>query len=113
VRWWRRTRNSFFAENLQKRGKKFGSYQINAYLCTVRMHVLATPLSAGSKTLSPLLHFKSHLKGRLFLFLVEFSKDAIEFWVCCQSSLYGDSLASFEDKYFNSIMIRFEVCLDI
>ena len=31
------------------------------------MHVLTTPLSAGSKTLSPLLHFKSHFRVVSFL----------------------------------------------
>ena len=35
---------------------------ISLYLYSVRTKVLTTPLSAGSKTLSPLLHFKSHLR---------------------------------------------------
>lgn len=38
--------------------KLFGSLLAYSYLCTVRMNVLATPLSAGSKPLSTLLHFK-------------------------------------------------------
>ena len=33
----------------------------NAYLCTVRMKVLATPLSAGSKALQILLHLNKRL----------------------------------------------------
>ena len=28
---------------------KFGSYRKNSYLCSVKMYVLTTPLSAGSK----------------------------------------------------------------
>jgi len=40
----------------KKKLKKFGRYNKNAYLCNVKTSVLATPLSAGSKTLSPLLH---------------------------------------------------------
>lgn len=33
----------------------------NAYLCTVRMKVLAKPLSAGSKALQTLLHLNKRL----------------------------------------------------
>jgi len=33
----------------------------NVYLCTVRMKVLATPLSAGSKALQILLHLNKRL----------------------------------------------------
>ena len=47
----------------------------------------------GVRPYRPCSILKATFKGRLFLFLVEFSKDAIEFWVCCQSSLYGDGLA--------------------
>jgi len=38
----------------------------NAYLCSVKMYVLTTPLSAGSKTLSPLLHLKVTFGWLLF-----------------------------------------------
>ncbi len=31
--------------------------------------ILTTPLSAGSKTLSPLLHLKATPQGRLFIFV--------------------------------------------
>ena len=41
--------------------RKFGSYQKNTYLCNVRMKVLATPLSAGSKALQILLHLNKRL----------------------------------------------------
>jgi len=50
---------------------------ISLYLCGVRTTVLTTPLSAGSKTLSPLLHFKSHLRVA-FLFFIEFSEESIK-----------------------------------
>ncbi len=50
---------------------------INLYLCTVRTIVLTTPLSAGSKTLSPLLHFRSHLFGWL-LFFIESSEKLVK-----------------------------------
>ena len=56
---------------------KFGTFMISLYLCSVRTTVLTTPLSAGSKTLSPLLHFRSHLSGWL-LFFVELSEKPVK-----------------------------------
>ena len=41
---------------IKKSLKKLGIFRNNVYLCTVRMHILATPLSAGSKALQILLH---------------------------------------------------------
>ena len=38
--------------------KIFGTYRNNSYICSVKSLLLATPLSAGSKTLSTLLHKK-------------------------------------------------------
>ena len=46
--------------------RKFGTYRKSFYLCSVKMYVLTTPLSAGSKTLSPLLHLKVTSKGGFY-----------------------------------------------
>ena len=51
----------------------FGSLLAYSYLCSVRMKVLATPLSAGSKTEPPLLHFKS-LLWEAFIFRTSYEK---------------------------------------
>ena len=45
-------------QKLKISSEKFGSEGKNAYLCSVRTLVLTTPLSAGSKALSILLHFE-------------------------------------------------------
>ena len=42
------------------------------YLCSVRLGGLTTPLSAGSKALSILLHLKSHLRVAFFIFVFFF-----------------------------------------
>jgi len=49
--------------------QKFGIYKNTSYLCNVRTIVLTTPLSAGSKTLSPLLHLKATLERWLLFFI--------------------------------------------
>ena len=49
----------------------FGGLLAYSYLCSVRTLVLTTPLSAGSKTLSPLLHLKVTF-GWLFSFHIAF-----------------------------------------
>jgi len=46
------------SKKMKINGELFGRLTKNAYLCSVRTIVLTTPLSAGSKTLSPLLHLK-------------------------------------------------------
>ena len=56
----------FFLNNWQKRRKKNATIRKSTYICIVKAIVLTTPLSAGSKTLSPLLHLKATSKGRLF-----------------------------------------------
>ncbi len=58
----------YFRSKLKLNANLFGSLLAYSYLCSVRMKVLATPLSAGSKTLSPLLHFKSHLIRAAFIY---------------------------------------------
>lgn len=58
--------------NLYYFAKMFGTYRNNSYLCSVKSLLLATPLSAGSKTLSTLLHLKSHPYGWLFIFRTSF-----------------------------------------
>jgi len=59
------TINYLYTRN-EKSKKKFGIFKKSFYLCTVRTKVLTTPLSAGSKTLSPLLHLKVTLRWLLF-----------------------------------------------
>ena len=53
----------------EKAALKFGGIAENVFLCGVKTSVLATPLSAGSKTLSPLLHLKATFQGRLLFFI--------------------------------------------
>ena len=43
----------------KKSAEIFGSYRNSSYLCSVKMNHLTTPLNAGSKTVSPLLHLKA------------------------------------------------------
>ena len=43
----------------KKSAEKFASYENSSYLCGVKMNHLTTPLNAGSKTVSPLLHLKA------------------------------------------------------
>ncbi|MBE6256294.1 MAG: hypothetical protein E7105_12455 [Prevotella sp.] len=70
----------------EKAALKFGGIAEKVFLCGVKTSVLATPLSAGSKTLSPLLHLKATFQGRL-LFFISLSEDAVEIWItrweCC------------------------------
>ena len=59
------------------------------------MNILTTPLSAGSKTLSPLLHLKATFHGWL-LFFILLSEDAVEAWIASQSTFDGDGLVTLE-----------------
>ena len=79
---------------IKKVASKFGGFKNSSYLCTVRTLVLTTPLSAGSKTLSPLLHLNATSQGWL-LFFILFSKDAVEVRIASQSTLDGYSYLSF------------------
>ena len=49
--------------------QKFGTFIISSYICTVRAKVLTTPLNAGSKALSILLHFKKSPSGGFLFFI--------------------------------------------
>ena len=46
---------------IQRNHKKFGGIKENVFLCSVKKKFLATPLSAGSKALSILLHLNKRL----------------------------------------------------
>ena len=71
----------------------FGTFMISLYLCSVRTIVLTTPLSAGSKTLSPLLHFRSHLFGWL-LFFVELSEKLVKCRILNQATFDGNGFVT-------------------
>ena len=64
-------KKAFVAKKQQINRERLANIRRSAYLCNVNGSLLTTPLSAGSKTLSTLLHFKSHPKGD---FLFSFSK---------------------------------------
>jgi len=74
-----------------------------AYLCSVKANVLATPLNAGSKTLSPLLHLK--VTFGWLLFFIHLSEDAVELRVSSKSSFDGDCFVSLEYQDLNGITI--------
>ena len=88
----------------EKAALKFGGIAENVFLCGVKTSVLATPLSAGSKTLSPLLHLKATFQGRL-LFFISLSEDAVEIWITSQAAFDSDSFVSLKYQDLNSIAV--------
>ena len=92
--------------------KKFGTFMISLYLCSVRTNVLTTPLSAGSKTLSPLLHFRSHLFGWL-LFFVVFSEKPVKCRILDQSTFDGNSFVSLKNEHLYCISAFLEERLNV
>jgi len=76
---------------------------ISLYLCTVRTIVLTTPLSAGSKTLSPLLHFRSHLFGWL-LFFIESSEKLVKCRILNQATFDGNGFVPLKYEHFYCIL---------
>ena len=83
---------------------------INLYLCTVRTIVLTTPLSAGSKTLSPLLHFRSHLFGWL-LFFIESSEKLVKCRILNQATFDGNGFVPLKYEHFYCIQLS-QLCVD-
>jgi len=80
----------------KKKAKKFGGNKKSPYICTVIK--MTTPLSAGSKTVSPLLQFDkatSHWGG--FSFLIEPSEDSIESGIGGQSPFHRNSFVPLVD----------------
>ena len=92
--------------------QKFGTFMISLYLCSVRMKVLTTPLSAGSKTLSPLLHFRSHLFGWL-LFFIESSEKLVKCRILNQATFDGNGFVPLKYEHFYCILAFLEERLNV
>ena len=65
----------------------------------------------GSKTISTLLHFKSHLR-MTFLFVIESAKGSDEMFVLYCTVGNGQHLGTFEYQYFYRSDIPFKVFVD-
>ena len=102
----------FLRTLVQKIFKRLASLDNYSYLCTVRTNVLTTPLSAGSKTLSPLLHFRSHLFGWL-LFFIEFPEKPVKCRILNQSTFDGNGFVPLKYEHFYCISAFLEERLNV
>ena len=95
----------------QKNTKIFGSFKISSYLCSVKNVFLTTPLSAGSKPLSTLLHLKATLLW--LLFFISFTKYFIKERTQCEITVNRYQFLSFKYQYFYCFRIYLKISSDI
>ena len=97
--------------SIEKKRVKFGGYQKNPYLCIVKMNILTTPLSAGSKPVSKLLHLKATF-GWL-LFFIPFPEQPMKLRTDCEVAVYCNLFLSLKNQHLHCIAIDFEIGFDV
>ena len=101
-----------FSAKTEIKAKRFGDKRKYSYLCSVKMNILTTPLSAGSKALLILLHLKSHHQVTFLLFKF-LSELAIKHGAINLVPADGENFPPLENQDFHCIGVGLEIRLNI